>query len=378
MNEMIPENFTVKTSVTPTLQARDYSNANRYASELSAIFEREWIYALHVSQLSEIGSYQTFEIGDKPILLVRSADGSVRAFYNVCVHRGHALANGCGVVKRFSCPYHAWTYDLDGRLRSAPGVGEICDLPEKHRGLVPVETAIKDGFVFIRLSPGARNLGDLYGKFFEELNERLPALDRLRFAKRFIAEVDGNWKIMVENYLECYHCSPTHPALADLMCIRDYTMVQSEYFLSTRAPAGRADNIAYKYVLKDDSQREFSGWWLWPNATFNIFPGQQNLLVFHMLPLSPERSIGYCDYFFIDGKVDDEAQALMDWEGHILEKEDNDLIVAAHKGMKAQVLPHGIFVVNEARHDVSESPLAHFNALVAQAVDGKTCRVPPC
>jgi choline monooxygenase len=138
--------------------------------------------------------------------------------------------------------------------------------------------------------------------------------------------------------------------------------------LSTQAPAGRPDNIAYQYELREDSQKNFSGWWLWPNVTFNIFPGQQNLLVFHMLPITAEKSVGYCDYFFIDGNVNEEAQALMDWEGNILEKEDNDLIVAAHRGMKSLVMQQGIFVIHPDRHDISEAPLAHFNTLVSQAV----------
>lgn len=115
-------------------------------------------------------------------------------------------------------------------------------------------------------------------------------------------------------------------------------------------------------------QTEFSGWGLWPNLTFNIFPGQQNLLVFHMLPISAERSVGYCDYFFIDGKVDEEAQALMDWEGNILEKEDNELIVSVHKGMKSGALANGVFIIDHLNHSVTEAPLAHFNMLVARAM----------
>lgn len=89
-----------------------------------------------------------------------------------------------------------------------------------------------------------------------------------------------------------------------------------------------------------------------------------------MLPISAEKSIGICDYFFIDGKVDKEAQALMDWEGNVLEKEDNDLIISAHKGMKSKALSCGIFVINPDRHDITEEPLAHFNNLVSRAIKG--------
>ncbi|MEP7453060.1 aromatic ring-hydroxylating dioxygenase subunit alpha [Phyllobacterium sp. SB3] len=359
-----------QTQYVPTLSASDYHCSSRYADELNAIFNQQWIYVLHASQLPDKGSYETFNIADKPILISCGADDVIRAFYNVCVHRGHILVQGSGTATHFTCPYHAWTYHFDGRLRGAPGVPHVADLPECNQQLVGIETRVTNGFVFVRLNPGADDFEQCYGKFFGELGERLPALDQLRFAKRFVAEVDGNWKIMVENYLECYHCTPTHEALSDLMCIKDYQFQQSEYYLSTWAPAGRPDNKAYAYTLNEGSQRKFSGWWLWPNTTFNIFPGQQNLLVFHMLPLSSERSIGYCDYFFIDGKVDEEAEALMDWEGNVLEKEDNDLIVSAHKGMKSNAIRNGVFVIDGVRQYISEGPLAHFNQLIQRTLDG--------
>lgn len=370
MDEITQTGFTAPAFV-PTLNARDYFCRDRYAAEMAAIFEREWIYVGHLSQLPDQGSYLTFDIGDKPILVTRDGEDIIRAFYNVCVHRGHTLAQGEGRAKHFSCPYHSWTYNLDGSLKAAPGVRNLDNLPDCRRSLVQIGASVKDDFIFVRLTPGETTVEGLYGAFFDELRAQLPLLDRLRFAKRFVAEVDGNWKIMVENYLECYHCTPTHPALADLMCIRDFRIVQSEHHLTTRAPAGRPDNKAFAYTVTEDSQREFSGWWIWPNTTFNVFPGQQNLLVFHMLPLSAERSIGYCDYFFIDGIIDEEAQALMDWEGNVLEKEDNDLIVAAHKGMRSGALKNGVFLVDDERHDVSEGPLAHFNMLISRTLSAR-------
>lgn len=356
-------------SVVPTLPAHAYSCPDRFALEFERIFRREWIYVLHESQLPSAGSYETFDIGSVPLLIVRGADGTIRGFYNVCVHRGHLLASGKGTAAHFTCPYHAWTYQTDGRLRVAPGV-RVSDLPACNTALRPVGLLIRDGFVFVRLEPGDDNFEGRFGAFFDELHSRLPHLGKLKFARRFVAEVDGNWKIMVENYLECYHCTPTHPALAELMCIPEFRVVQHDYFVSTSAPAGRPDNAAFRYAPHDGMQTQFSGWGLWPNLTFNIFPGQQNLLVFHMLPISSERSVGYCDYFFIDGAVNDEAQALMDWEGLVLEKEDNELIVSAHRGMRSGALPHGVFIVSQDNHALTEGPLAHFNMLVERAVAG--------
>ncbi|MBB4144771.1 aromatic ring-hydroxylating oxygenase subunit alpha [Rhizobium rhizoryzae] len=284
MTNVFHEHFESTVKFAPTLRANDYSAENRYQAELNSIFHREWIYAAHQSQFPEKGSYLTFDIADKPLLLVRGQDDEIRAFYNICVHRGHILAEGSGKASHFTCPYHAWTYALDGRLRAARGVSDIDQLPKCHRSLVPVETHTKDGFVFVRLSPGDNSFTERYGSFFTELQEQLPELGRLRFAKRFTAEVNGNWKIMIENYLECYHCSPTHPALADLMRIREYRVRQSDFFLSTQAPAGRPDNIAYQYELREDSQKNFSGWWLWPNVTFNISRDSRTFWFFTCCP----------------------------------------------------------------------------------------------
>ncbi|MCA3560952.1 MAG: aromatic ring-hydroxylating dioxygenase subunit alpha [Aestuariivirga sp.] len=354
----------------PTLPAAAYSSAERFDLEFRTIFRCEWLYALHVSQLPEPGSYQTFDVGPVPLLIVRGSDQVIRAFYNVCVHRGHVLAVGAGRVNQFTCPYHAWTYRTDGVLRAVPGLGSG-QFPCGHDGLRPVEVIVRHGFVFVRIEAGPDNFDERFGGFLAELEAKSPALDRLRFARRFTAEVAGNWKVMVENYLECYHCTPTHPALADLMCIPAFEVSQSAFYVSTRAPALRPDNAAYRHTPREGMQTEFSGWGLWPNLTFNIFPGQQNLLVFHMMPVSAERTIGYCDYFFVDGAVDAEAQALMDWEGNVLEREDNELIVAAHKGLKSGALEHGVFVVNPAQPALTEGPLAHFNSLVARAVGAR-------
>lgn len=358
------------TSFVPTLPAKTYFCEERYQEEFGKIFRNEWIYALHESQIPEAGSYETFEIGPVPLLIVRGQDGVVRTFYNVCVHRGHILASGSGTAKQFVCPYHAWTYQTDGTLRGAPGA-RVSAMPTCTRSLRQVETHMRDGFIFVRLEQGEDDFDEKFGGFFEELNRTLPNLSRMRFARRYKAPVQCNWKIMVENYLECYHCSVTHPALAELIDLENFKIFQNEYFLTTSAPAGSADNAAFRYTERDAMQTRFTGWGLWPNSSFNIFPGQDNILIFHMVPSAAEETYGYCDFFFLDGKVDEEAEALMAWEVDILETEDNDLIMSAHKGMKSGALDHGTFILDTANHTISEEPLAHFNYMVERALNGQ-------
>lgn len=357
------------TRFVPTLDSSTYSDPEQFKTEMERIFYRDWIYAAHDSQLPDCGSYVTLQIGDKPILLIRGTDRVVRAFYNICVHRGHILAKGTGRVSQLTCPYHAWTYGCDGILRRARGVDNISALPAANSRLLPIEVDSAHGFLFVRLQSGGPALTELFDGAFGDLKRRLPQIDRLRFVRRFVADVDGNWKIMIENYLECYHCAPTHPALVDLIRIREFKIALFPYYLSTHAPAGRTDNSAYRFSQDESSQAEFSGWWLWPNLTFNIFPGIQNLLIFHMLPISAEKTVGVCDYFFLDGQLSEQAEALMDWESNVLEKEDDDLVVSAHRGMKSKALAAGIFIIDPAHGDITEEPLAHFNQLVSKALN---------
>jgi phenylpropionate dioxygenase-like ring-hydroxylating dioxygenase large terminal subunit len=361
----------------PTLDAAAYSDPAHYKTETEKIFHQHWIYALHESQLPERGSYVTLEIGEKPLILIRGTDNIIRAFYNVCVHRGHLLAKGSGCATQLTCPYHTWTYGCDGRLRRARGIDDITSLPEAHTQLVPVEIENAHGFLFVRMQPGGPSLTEMFSGAFDALKERLPMLDRLKFAKRFVADVDGNWKIMIENYLECYHCAPTHRALVDLMQVKQFKVDIFPYYLETWAPAGRQNNTAYHFNLDETSQTGFSGWWFWPNVTFNIFPGIQNLLIFHMLPLAPEKTVGICDYFFLDGQLNEHAEALIEWESNTLEREDNDLVISTHKGLKSKVLPHGIYVVDESCGEMTEGPLEHFNYLVSQAVDSPNSYISP-
>lgn len=357
------------TSFVPTLPAKTYYSEDRYKEEFDKIFKNEWIYALHESQIPERGSYETFEIGSVPLLIVRGQDDIVRAFYNVCVHRGHILASGSGTANQFVCPYHAWTYQTDGTLRGAPGA-RVSTMPACTRSLRQVETRIRDGFIFVRLEQGEDDFDEKFAGFFEELNRTLPNLSRMRLARRYKAPVQCNWKIMVENYLECYHCPATHPALAELIDLPNFKIFQHEYYLTTTAPAGSPDNAAFCYKPRKDMQTRFTGWGLWPNSSFNIFPGQDNILIFHMVPSSAEETYGYCDFFFLDGKVDEEAEALMKWEVDILETEDNDLIMSAHKGMKSGALDHGTFILDTANQMITEEPLVHFNYMVERALNG--------
>jgi choline monooxygenase len=136
---------------------------------------------------------------------------------------------------------------------------------------------------------------------------------------------------------------------------------------SSRARVRNLKNKAFICHEDTMAHREFTGWWLWPNLTFNVFPGEQNLLVFHIRPTGPETCIGICDFLFLDGHVSEQAESLMEWETKVLEAEDNELVESAHHGMKSGALEHGVLVDHE-EGCLTERAVAHFLDAVSAAM----------
>jgi len=195
-----------------TLPAAVYTSAEVLATEQSGLFARTWLCAGREADLPGAGDFLTRDIAGDSILLVRGADGRVRGFYNVCRHRGSRLvdaASGTG-LQRILCPYHAWSYRLDGTLAQLPGADAAT---RDTLGLSPVQVGTRDGFVFVNLDEAAPPLALQLEDLPDLARFRLP---ELRAGWRRSYEVQANWKLVVENYSECYHCPGAHPQLARL------------------------------------------------------------------------------------------------------------------------------------------------------------------
>lgn len=188
-----------------------YRDPAVHRRDLERLWFREWLLAGHVSELAEAGAYLLYELADESVIVVRGADDVVRAFANVCRHRGARLcAEARGTARRFVCPYHAWTYGLDGRLVAARLMDQTLD-PEEW-ALRPVRCAVYEGFIFLSFSDDAPSFEGLT----ETLSPHLAAFDLpgLKVAHRYAHPVRANWKLLIENYFECYHCGPAHPEYA--------------------------------------------------------------------------------------------------------------------------------------------------------------------
>ena len=186
-----------------------YTHPAVFDRDRERVFSNHWILAGHDSEIPQAGDYRLFEIAGESIILVRDGGGTIRAHYNVCRHRGsRVLLEPAGRVRAMTCRYHGWTYGADGCLQSAPRMPEDF-LPQDH-GLKPCALAIVEGLIFISLSDGK---GPPLDGVAEGLRPylRLHGLASARVAHRETYAVQANWKLTVENYLECYHCKPAHP-----------------------------------------------------------------------------------------------------------------------------------------------------------------------
>jgi nitrite reductase/ring-hydroxylating ferredoxin subunit len=337
-----------------TLPYSWYSDPEILRLEDERIFGRSWQYAGRLGELSEPGTFFTTRAGRIPIVVTRARDGELRAFLNVCRHRGHTVAEGSGRRETLQCPYHAWTYGLDGALRAAPRSDEVAEFPAGELGLVPASIGTWGPFVFVNALPEPEPLIDALGSLPEQVAELGLDVDELVFHSRWEAELETNWKISCENFLECYHCPVAHPGFSELVDVSPeaYALSAEGRLSSQRGPVrGDVDGELAR------SQFHF----LWPNLGINIFPGRPNLSIGPIVPLAPGRTYRFLDYFFgpdVDQSWIDELLAFDDQVG----QEDRALVEGAHRGVTSGALEHGYLMGR------SEQLVAHFQQLTADAL----------
>lgn len=297
-----------------TLPGRYYTAQDIFDVEQEKIFAREWVYIAHTSELPASGDVVRRQVGLETVLVVRGQDGEVRSFLNVCRHRGASLCltERSHVGRALRCPYHAWTYHLDGSLRSAPNMRTMEGLDRAAYGLVPVATAVWQGLIWANLDPDADPLLDqLHPQLEYRLGDCVSRLDRYRIGAltsgfRREYAVEANWKIIQENFQECYHCSTIHPELIrQLPSFRSFEALGAgDYFQG--GYAFDADREAFSLSgrsahatlpgLAPDERRLYFGMVLRPNCFMSLLP--DHVIVHRFTPLGPERTLATCDWLF--------------------------------------------------------------------------------
>ncbi len=205
----LPKNFCANPTDAYTMPARFYTSQAVFNYEKEAIFAKSWICVAHVSELANPNDYVTREIIGENIVIVRGRDKVLRAFFNVCPHRGHQLLQGAGKAKNvITCPYHAWTFKLDGSLAYARNCENVANFDKDLATLTPVKLEEYAGFVFINMDMDASTVEEQLPGLGTKVLEACPEVYDLKLAARFTTATPANWKSIVDNYLECYHCGP--------------------------------------------------------------------------------------------------------------------------------------------------------------------------
>ncbi len=350
-----------------SLPAWCYTDPRYLGIERDAIFHRSWQFVCHREKLAEPGSYFAFEVQGQSLFAVRDRTGSLRAFYNVCQHRAHELLKGEGKVRMITCPYHAWTYDLEGRLRGAPhsthvenfDVGEIC--------LRPVRIEVFCNFLFVNLDSVAAPLAQQSGGLAGEIADWVPDLDQLTFAHRLTYRIEANWKTVVDNFLECYHCPGAHKAFASLVEMDTYKVVTHGIYSSHCAKAGNRGNAAYN--IDDAPVTDHAVWWLWPNTCIMRYPGEGNIIVLNVVPTGPESSFETYDFYFLQNRPKPSQIEGIEFLDKTLQREDIDIVESVQRGMRTPAYVRGRYIIDPEGSGLSEHGVHHFHGLVLKAYE---------
>ncbi|HEX9932748.1 MAG TPA: aromatic ring-hydroxylating dioxygenase subunit alpha [Allosphingosinicella sp.] len=322
-----------------------YHDPGFFALEVERVLRPAAQIVCHLSDIAVPGAWIAFETLGERILVVRQRDGGVRALANVCRHRGARIADGgSGCARRFTCPYHGWTYDTEGRLIGVPMREDYDDLEPDRLGLVRFPAEIWRGFVFVRLGErGGPCVAEMMAPYEEEIApyrfEDLRAIGRVTVRPRPV-----NWKAIADNYSDGLHIGVAHPGLTRLFG-RDYQVEAGAHVdrmagRLTERPSNVASERAYQALLPPvphlpiEAQRLWLYYKLWPNLAFDIYPDQVDFMQF--LPVSPTATlIREVSYALPDGRREMKAARYLNWRiNRRVNAEDTQLVARVQQGME--------------------------------------------
>jgi carnitine monooxygenase subunit len=348
-----------------SLRSEAYTDPVWAAADRDAIFARTWQWVCHVEKLAEPGSYVSATVAEMPIVVVRDREGSLRAFYNVCKHRAHELLSGAGAVGSIVCPYHAWVYSLAGELKGARRADRMESFDKTGICLDQVQVEEFGGFVYVNLDPTALPLGEQAADLARDITRWAPDVAELTHARRLTYDVKTNWKNVVDNFLECYHCHIAHPEFVDLVDMDTYEVKTHGIWSSHFAEAGKQENSAYD--VSGATVTEHAVWWLWPNTCLLRYPGRGNFMVFQILPAGPDRTLETWDFYLETPEPDAAEKESIRYVDEVLQRQDISLVESVQRGMRTPAFSQGRIVYDPAGSGLSEHGVHHFHGLILEA-----------
>lgn len=335
-----------------TLPGSDYHSQEVYEVDQERVFAGSWYTVARSETLPDAGDYLAANVAGEGIIVIRGNDGTLRAFANSCRHRGTCLLEGGGTVPRaIVCPYHGWTYGLDGRLLGTPNVGVEDGIDHDQLGLWQIALAEWGGFIFVNLDGCADPLEEVLAKDPESpLQFSRYGLEHLRVGARHDYEVAANWKVIVENYYECLHCPLVHPELVRLVPVNRRGEVEEEgqsplgntmdEGLTSFTQTGRS-HLPSLPGLNEEDLHTFYGIYFYPNLIINYHSDTVNVMTIH--PLGPERTRVVAEFLF-----DQEAMAqegfdpsdVVDFRG-LVARQDWKVCERVQQGVRSRFFEHG-------------------------------------
>jgi carnitine monooxygenase subunit len=335
-----------------SLPAWIYHDAEFFAREQQVIFRKSWQVVCHLNDIPRPGDFHTFEFLGESVVVVRAEDNSVRAFHNVCRHRAARLLDGprgqCG--KRITCPYHAWTYALDGRLVGVPNRDSFKGLDTSRHGLASLEHEVFCGFIFVRFESGLPSVREMAAPYLHELvpyrMEELVPNGRVTLRPRAV-----NWKNVADNFSDGLHINVAHPGLTRLFGrgygIEARPWIDKMWGTLRDTPSSNWSERAYQHFLPPvdflppERQRLWTYFKLWPNVAFDIYPDQIDFMQF--LPVSPTQTlVREIAYVHPDARREMRAVRYLNWRiNRRVSLEDKALIERVQAGMASSSYTSG-------------------------------------
>ena len=356
-----------------TLPSYMYTDIEIYELEKEKIFYKTWQYVAHKSLFAEPGDYVTLRICDQHIFVIMGDDSELRAFYNVCQHRAHELLpEGSGNVARaIVCPYHAWAFEKTGELRGAPRSENRPSFNKKDFSLKSVKLEMFLDSAFVNLDPNAIPLSEIAGDLEDDIRSRAPFVNELDTPQsRFVADdigltnINAGWKVVVDNYVECYHCEHAHKDFCDIISMDTYKHDAFGLWARQLGEDIKDNNTAYK-LEPNAPFKKSAFWFLWPNTTINILPGAEVLNFAIVRPTAIDKCLFEGHSISTSEKFHKGRQ---DYTANVLVPEDIALCESVQRGLKSKGYDQGPLIVDPSRSGRGEHALHHFHRLVQKAM----------
>jgi len=339
------------------LPAEYFTEQDVFEMEKEKVFGQYWVYAGHANCISEPGQFFTRTVGERQLIVLRGDDGDIKAFDNVCAHRGSKMVEDTpmtdpGNAARIKCPYHLWTYDLDGELQSTPKSFDEAHLnpdleDEEVQEFDPEENSLNDvhvdtigPLIFVNLSDDPMPLDEQAGSMKDDL-EALP-LEEYEHGRRIVSEVEANWKVFSSNYSECDHCQANHQDWVKGLQLRESELEVNDYHWILHYT--HDEDVDDEMRIHEEHEAQF--YYFWPNFTVNMYGTADGYGTYIINPIDKDRFQLIADYYFKDADLSEEEQDFIETSRQ-LQEEDFELVERQWQGLKTGALAQAQLGPNE-------------------------------